>query len=171
MGLLFTFCHLCIPELSLASAPVPPKKEMKPSLIRPQASNKSVPTVRWKIASTTVPPSVSGKTIATKAKRPSYSARASKKVGQKKLKLRAQAMTVVGPLPLIPANVVHFGILEQPRRYEHERDRRTGRVIVPQTAGSLYDHFAELDQNHDGVIDPFERATGRLDIEHDASNR
>lgn len=80
-------------------------------------------------------------------------------------------MAVVEPQPLIPANVAHFGMLEQPRRYDYGRDRRTGRVIVPQAGGSLHDHFPELDQNHDGVIDPFERAVGRLDIEHDATNR
>jgi hypothetical protein len=147
------------------------KKEMKRSLVEPLASDKSVPTVRWKITSKNFSPSVSDKIVATKAKKPSHSARASKKIGSKKLKKRAQLMTVVEPRPLIPANVAHFGMLEQPRRYDYGRDRRTGRVIVPQSAGSLHDHFPELDQNHDGVIDPFERAVGRLDIEHDATNR
>jgi hypothetical protein len=170
-GLVVTFCHLLVPGLSLASAPVTPKKEMKASLVGPLTSDKSVPAVRWKIASKNFPQPVSEKIVATKTKRPSHSARASKKIGSKKLKRRAQPMTIVEPQPLIPANIAHFGMLEQPRRYDYGRDRRTGRVIVPQSAGSLHDHFPELDQNHDGVIDPFERAVGRLDIEHDATNR
>lgn len=171
IGLVVIFCHLWVPGLSHASSPATSKKEMKLSRAQPLASDKSVPTVRWKTASKNSPQSVSDKAIATKAKRPSHSARVSKKVGSKKLKRRAQPMTVVEPQPLIPASVAHFGILEQPRRYDYGRDRRTGRVIVPQTTGLLHDHFPELDQNHDGVIDPFERAVGRLDIEHDATNR
>lgn len=171
IGPVVIFCHLWVPGLSHASSAATLKKEMKRSQVEPLASDKSVPSVRWKIASKNSPHSVSDKTIATKAKRPSHSARVSKKIGSKKLKRRAQPMTVVEPQPPIPANVAHFGMLEQPRRYDYRRDRRTGRVIVPQTTGLLHDHFQELDQNHDGVIDPFERAVGRLDIEHDATKR
>ncbi len=171
IGPVLIFCHLWVPGLSHASSPATLKKEMKRSLVEAVASDKSVPSVRWKIASKNSPQSVSDKTIATKAKRPSHSARVSKKIGSKKLKRRAQPTAVVEPQPLIPANVAHFGMLEQPRRYDYGRDRRTGRVIVPQAAGLLHDHFPELDQNHDGVIDPFERAVGRLDIEHDAIKR
>lgn len=170
-GLVVTVCHLWVPGLSLATSPATSKKEMKRSLAGPLASDKSVPTVRWNTASRNFPQSVSDKTEATTAQRPSHSARASKKAGSKKLKRRAQPMAVVEPQSLIPANVAHLGMLEQPRRYDHRRDRRTGRVIVPQTTGLLHDQFQELDQNHDGVIDPFERAVGRLDIEHDATNR
>ena len=171
IGLVVLFCQLWVPSPSHASSPATSKKEMKRSLVEPLASDKSVPIVRWKIASKHTPQPVSGKTVTAEAKRPSHSARASKKMGLKKLKGRAQPMTVAEPQPLIPPNVAHFGMLEQPRRYDYGRDRRTGRVIVPQAAGSLHDHFPELDQNHDGVIDPFERAVGRLDIEHDATNR
>ncbi len=171
IGPVVLFCHLLIPGLSRASSPATVKKEMKRSLVEPLASDKSVPAVRWKIASKNSPQSVSNKTIATKTKRLSHSARVSKKIGSKKLKRRAQPTAVVEPQPLIPANVVHFGMLEQPGRYDYGRDRRTGRVLVPQAAGSVHDHFPELDQNHDGVIDPFERVVGRLDIEHDATKR
>jgi hypothetical protein len=31
----------------------------------------------------------------------------------------------------------------------------------------LHDHFQELDKNHDGAIDPIERATGRIDLDRD----
>lgn len=171
IGLIVIFSHLRVPGLSHASSPATSKKEMKRSLVQPLASGKSVPAVRWKIASKNSPQSVSDKTVANKAKRPSHSARASKKIGSKKLKKRAQPAAVVEPQPLIPVNVAHFGMLEHPRRYDYGRDRRTGRVIVTQTTGLLHDHFPELDHNRDGVIDPFERAVGRLDIEHDATNR
>jgi hypothetical protein len=171
IGPVVLFCHLWIPGLSHASSPATVKKEMKRSLVEPLASDKSVPAVRWKIACKNSPQSVSNKTIATKTKRLSHSARVSKKIGSKKLKRRAQPTAVAEPQPLIPANVAHFGMLEQPGRYDYGRDRRTGRVLLPQAAGSVHDHFPELDQNHDGVIDPFERVVGRLDIEHDATKR
>lgn len=170
-GLVVTCCDLWVPGLSHASAPAKPRKEMNPSAARPLASDMSVPTVRWEIASKHLPPVVSDKAVETRAKKPSHSARVSRKTGRKKLKLRAQPMVVVEPQPLIPASVAHFGMLEQPQRYDPGRDRRTGRIVIPQAAGLLHDHFQELDQNHDGLIDPFERVTGRLDIERDAANR
>lgn len=171
IGSVVIFCLLWVPDLSPASSPATLKKEMKLSLVQPLVSDKSVPAVRRKIATKNSAHSVSDKTIATKAKRLSHSARVSKKVGSKKLKRRAHPMPVVEPQALIPANVAHFGMLEQPQRYDPGRDRGTGRVIIPQAAGLLHDHFPELDQNHDGAIDPFERAVGRLDIERDATNR
>jgi hypothetical protein len=171
LGLVVTFCDLLVLGLSHASAPAKPKKDVNPSLAQPLASGKSVPTVRWKIEGKNPPLSASDKTVVAKPKRPSRSGRASKRAGSEKLKLRAQPMVPVEPQPLIPANLAHYGMLEQPQRYNPGRDRRTGRVIIPQAAGLLHDHFQELDQNHDGAIDPFERAAGRLDIERDATNR
>lgn len=170
-GLVITFCDPWIPGLSHASTPAKPKKEMKPSLVQPLVADKSVPTIRWKVEGKKLPQSVLDKAVAAKARRPSRSTRASKKAGPEKLKRRAQPMALVEPQPPIPANLAHFGMLEQPQRYDPGRDRGTGRVIVPQAAGLRHDHFPELDQNHDGAIDPFERALGRLDIEHDAINR
>src|SRR5512147_1501206 len=170
-GLVVTFCDLWVPGLSHASAPAKPKKEMNTSVVRPPASDKSVPTVRWKKEGKSPHQAASDKTLVAKAKRPLRFGRASKKAGSEKLKQRAHPMALVEPQPLIPANLAHYGMLEQPQRYDPGRNRRTGRVIIPQAAGLLHDHFPELDQNHDGVIDPFERAVGRLDIERDATNR
>lgn len=171
LGLVVTFCDLWVLGLSHASAPAKPKKDVNPSLAQPLASGKSVPTVRWKIERKNPLQSASNKTAVAKAKRPLRYGRAPKKGGSEKLKLHAQPMALVEPQPLIPANLAHYGMLEQPQRYDPGRNRRTGRVIIPQTAGLLHDHFPELDQNHDGAIDPFERAVGRLDIERDVTNR
>jgi hypothetical protein len=34
-----------------------------------------------------------------------------------------------------------------------------------------FDHFQELDRNQDGVIDPVERAFGRIDMDQDLRSR
>lgn len=73
---------------------------------------------------------------------------------------------VVEPNP----DLSYHGILEQPQRYDPSRDRRAGRPPNPQADEILHDHFQELDKNHDGMIDPFERAFGRLDMNRDVSN-
>jgi hypothetical protein len=73
---------------------------------------------------------------------------------------------VVEPKP----DLSYHGILEQPQRYDPSRDRRAGRPPNPQAGEILHDHFQELDKNHDGMIDPFERAFGRLDMNRDVSN-
>jgi hypothetical protein len=44
--------------------------------------------------------------------------------------------------------------------------------MISPLAGELQlDHFTELDRNHDGAIDPFERALGRLDLDRDLHSR
>ncbi|MGQ0665846.1 MAG: EF-hand domain-containing protein [Nitrospiraceae bacterium] len=63
------------------------------------------------------------------------------------------------------------GMLEQPRRYDPSSARRKGGVPNPRAGELHHDHFQELDRNRDGVIDPFERVSGRLDIDRDLSNR
>ncbi len=73
---------------------------------------------------------------------------------------------VVEPKP----DLSYHGILEQPQRYDPSRKRRAGRPPNPQADEILHDHFQELDKNHDGLIDPFERAFGRLDMNRDVSN-
>jgi hypothetical protein len=61
----------------------------------------------------------------------------------------------------------YHGILERPQRYGPCRDRCKGGSPNPQIGTVLYDHFQELDKNHDGAIDPIERATGRIDLDRD----
>ena len=65
----------------------------------------------------------------------------------------------------------HHGMLEDSRRYDPTPARRHGGVPNPQAGELHYEHFQELDRNRDGVIDPFERVSGRLDIERDLANR
>ena len=76
------------------------------------------------------------------------------------------------PDPVQPKpDLSYYGMLEEPRRHNPSRHQRKG-AIPYQQAGELgYDHFQELDKNRDGVIDPLERATGRLDIDLDLANR
>jgi len=65
----------------------------------------------------------------------------------------------------------YHGILEHPQRYDPRLQRHKGAPHNPQASELLHDHFQELDKNHDGVLDPFERALGRLDMDRDLSNR
>lgn len=67
-------------------------------------------------------------------------------------------------------DLMYYGLLERPQRYDPSRDRQAGRAPNPQAGEILHDHFQELDKNHDGMIDPFERAFGRLDMDRDVSN-
>ena len=66
---------------------------------------------------------------------------------------------VVLPKP----DLSYHGILEQPQRYDPRRERGRAGPPTPQAGEVLHEHFQELDQNRDGVIDPFERALGRLE--------
>jgi hypothetical protein len=62
-------------------------------------------------------------------------------------------------------------MLERPRRYDPSPARRNGGVPNPWAGELRHDHFQELDKNRDGVIDPFERVSGRLDIDRDLADR
>jgi hypothetical protein len=85
-----------------------------------------------------------------------------KKVGKK-----LRPLASVQPKP----DLSYHGMLEQPRRYDPGRARKQGTLPNPQAGDLLHDHFQELDKNRDGMIDPFERTLGRLDIERDLTNR
>lgn len=67
----------------------------------------------------------------------------------------------------------YHGILVQPQRYDPLRGPRKTRGVVlsPEARDLQVEHFQELDRNLDGVLDPLERAVGRLDIERDMNNR
>lgn len=73
----------------------------------------------------------------------------------------------------VSQSLAYHGILEQPQRYDPGRELRKskGAAPNPEARNLQADHFQELDRNHDGVLDPLERAVGRLDIERDMNNR
>jgi hypothetical protein len=68
-------------------------------------------------------------------------------------------------------NLAQRGLLTPPHRYHLDQGDRRSVVVSPRSGDLAQDHFLELDKNRDGVIDPLERATGRLDIERDVSTR
>jgi len=70
----------------------------------------------------------------------------------------------------VKPDLSYHGILEQPQRYDPSPGRHRG-APNPQAGEVLHEHFQELDKNRDGMIDPFERALGRLDIDRDLTNR
>lgn len=67
-------------------------------------------------------------------------------------------------------SLAYHGILEQPQRYDPSRKSERA-ALTPEARELHMDHFQELDRNRDGVLDPLERAVGRLDIERDMNNR
>lgn len=172
VGGLIALSGLWGPELSLSATRVISKKQVKPNLVRPLVAGKSALSARHKPEVKKPSRASSGKGAAAGAKEPSPSTRAPKKTGtHEKSKERAQSALPGHSQSDIEMNLTHHGILEQPRRYDPGRDRRTGRVLNPQAGELLQDHFLELDRNRDGAIDPFERALGRPDIDRDLHNR
>jgi hypothetical protein len=172
IGGLIALSSLWGPALSLSATRVIPEKQVKPNLIRPLVAGKSALSTRHKPQGQKPSKATSDKGAAAGAQEPSSSTRAPKKSGtHKKSKERAQSAIPGQSQSDIEMNLSHHEILEQPRRYDPGRDRRTGRVLNPQAEELLQDHFLELDRNRDGAIDPFERALGRLDIDRDLNNR
>jgi hypothetical protein len=78
---------------------------------------------------------------------------------------KAKPQAVVKPR----TDLTYHGILESPSRYDPRQNRQTAGAPDPQTPDLTHDHFQELDRNRDGMIDPVERAFGRLDMDRDLS--
>lgn len=68
-------------------------------------------------------------------------------------------------------DLAHHGLLTPPHRYQLDQGNRRSIVVTPRSGDLAHDHFLELDKNRDGVLDPLERAVGRLDIERDLNYR
>lgn len=64
-------------------------------------------------------------------------------------------------------DLMYHGLLEDAQRYDPRPTSRMAGVSSPQTRDLTHDHFQELDRNQDGMIDPVEKAFGRLDLDHD----
>ncbi|THJ22075.1 MAG: hypothetical protein CAF45_010780 [Nitrospira sp. CG24E] len=133
------------------AATVTTKKDAKPSAVQPHAPDRQVSTA---IPSVENKQSVPAKPVPRKINR------------HRKVAKTWLAPAIVEPKP----DLSYHGILQQPQRYDPSIDRRAGRAPNPQAGEILHDHFQELDKNHDGMIDPFERTLGRLDMNRDVSN-
>jgi hypothetical protein len=68
-------------------------------------------------------------------------------------------------------DLMYYGILESPQRYDPRRNHLGGGVPNPDILELTYDHFREHDRNQDGTIDPVERAFGRPDMDRDLYDR
>ena len=68
-------------------------------------------------------------------------------------------------------DLMYYGVLEDPQRYDPRPNPHSAGVPNPQTPDLTHDHFQELDRNQDGKIDPVERAFGRIDMDRDLHNR
>ena len=155
-------------ETILRAAPPSSKPGAKSPLAQPLVLDRKVspapPTGSAKLPSK----SESNKTVATGSQGQVPSPRARRKTSRhRKAGKKWHPPAVVQPKP----DLSYHGMFEQPQRYDPSRDRRTGRALNPQASELQHDHFQELDKNYDGMIDPFERAFGRLDMDRDVSNR
>jgi hypothetical protein len=68
-------------------------------------------------------------------------------------------------------DLIHYGMLKDSQRYDPSPYSPHGGLPHPQTSDLTFDHFQELDRNQDGVIDPVERALGRIDMDRDLRSR
>jgi hypothetical protein len=86
---------------------------------------------------------------------------------QVKVRKKAMVKAVVQPR----TDLIHYGVLEDSQRYDPRPHTDSGAVRSPQTPELTHDHFQELDRNQDGMIDPVERAFGRIDMDRDLHSR
>ena len=68
-------------------------------------------------------------------------------------------------------DLIHYGVLEDSQRYDPRPRADSAGLPSPQTPDLTHDHFQELDRNQDGMIDPVERAFGRIDMDRDLDTR
>jgi hypothetical protein len=86
---------------------------------------------------------------------------------QVKVRKKSTPKAVVQPR----TDLIHFGMLEDSQRYDPRPHNDSAAVRSPQTPELTHDHFQELDRNQDGMIDPVERAFGRIDMDRDLHSR
>ena len=103
-------------------------------------------------------------------RRPSLTAEDSpSKKGRRAIKAHKKVMpkAVVQPR----TDLMYYGMLEDSQRYDPRPNPRLAGVPNPQSSDLTHDHFQELDRNQDGIIDPVERAFGRIDMDRDLHTR
>ena len=153
-------------ESAVSAAAEKPKKEVNRSLAQPGRSSLPAFAAESKARPT--------KSIPKKVPREERPHLQASKSHHRTMPDRHRPKTlVVRPLATVlpKPDLSYHGILEHPQRYDPSLQRHKGAPHNPQAGELLHDHFQELDKNHDGVLDPFERALGRLDMDRDLSNR
>jgi hypothetical protein len=154
-------------ETLVLAASAKSKKDAKPPVVQPLAPDRQVSITPPKMVAKQQARTEPRKPVAVVTQGQTPSDRAPRKIRRhRKAGVKWRPPVIVQPKP----DLSYHGILEQPQRYNPSRDRRAGRAPNPQAAEILHDHFQELDKNRDGMIDPFERAFGRLDMDRDVSN-
>ena len=152
-------------DLSARAAVEKPKKEMRRLRAQPLPleghASMALGKARSKTRHKGVDRDRSPQVQSTKSKHPVM-----RQTGRKKGSSGEPVLTIQ-PKP----DLSYHGILEHPQRYDPSLQRHNGSAHNPGTGDLLHDHFQELDKNRDGILDPFERALGRLDMDRDLSNR
>jgi hypothetical protein len=145
------------------------KKNAKPAIVQPVIPDQPVSlALPKKITTQRLTKTESSKAVVVTVPGQAPSDQRSRKTRRhRKAVKKWHSPAIVQPKP----DLSYHGILKQPQRYDPSRDRRAGSAPNPQAGDVLHDHFQELDKNRDGMIDPFERAFGRLDMDRDVSNR
>jgi hypothetical protein len=97
---------------------------------------------------------------------------ASKETPSKKHRaVKFQKKVIPKPVVQPRIDLIHYGVLEDSLRYDPRPHAAPAGVPSPQTPELIHDHFQELDRNQDGMIDPVERAFGRIDMDRDLHTR
>ncbi len=126
-----------------------------------QTTTQAVPPAVPETKTGTTPKAVKTMPVETgnAGRKPHRVVKASKKVPRKAV--------VVQPR----TDLMHYGVLEDPQRYDPRPHVHGAGVPNPQTPDLTHDHFQELDRNQDGKIDPVERVFGRIDMDRDLNTR
>ena len=166
-GILVTVGSFGELEPFVLAASAKSKKDAMPPVVQPLAPDRQVSITLPKVSAKQSARTESSKTVTAAPQEQTPSERVPRKTRRhRKAGKKWHLPALVQPKP----DLSYHGILEHPQRYDPSRDRRAGRAPNPQAGEILHDHFQELDKNRDGVIDPFERAFGRLDMDRDVSN-
>ena len=88
-----------------------------------------------------------------------------------KLSVKAHKKSMPKAVVQPRTDLIHYGMLEDSQRYDPRPHTDSAAVRSPQTLELTHDHFQELDRNQDGMIDPVERAFGRIDMDRDLHTR
>ena len=166
-SVIVTLGHFGEWEPLVPAASAKSKKGAKPPVAQPLSPDRQVSTTTTKVGTKQPAKTDLSKPLVVAPQGQTSSDRATRKSrSHRKAGIKRRPPVIIQSKP----DLSYHGMLEQRQRYNPSRDRRAGRAPNPQAGEILHDHFEELDKNRDGMIDPFERAFGRLDMDRDVSN-